>query len=89
MILLQAAIAGGMVLYVILLLLSVIVVPSLTWLFMRKLRSKQLNSTDEQQLNKPVAFFFALVIAIIITGILFVLFILLFDRIFPGYGYSN
>ena len=93
MILLQAAIAAGLVLLVIFGIYLLIGIPLLTMLFMRTYW--KISNQHEKIKNKtayykdPCPFVISILPALGILIFGFYLFIISLDKIFPGFGYAN
>jgi uncharacterized protein involved in cysteine biosynthesis len=92
-VLLQAAMAGGFVLFAFLCITLVIGTPLLRGLFMKvywRLADKKDNITNDKPYYKePVPFVLSIILSIsLLIGFVYLL-IVLFDRLNPNYGYFN
>jgi uncharacterized membrane protein YidH (DUF202 family) len=85
MIFLQAAIAGGIVL--------LIGIPILTGIFMnvywRSVGKEENIKNKKPYYSDPFPFIVTIIVSILILLCLFYLLIIILDKVFPGYGYSN
>jgi uncharacterized membrane protein len=89
MILLQAAIAAGAVLTIILGVVLLIGVPVLTSILMQLFRKNNGTPKGTPYYKEPALLIPSLLIAASVTIALFWLLILLLDELLPSYGYSN
>jgi hypothetical protein len=93
MILLQAAIAAGFILILVLIIFLILGVIIFTPLLMKlywKLSGNSENIIAKKPYHKDiVTFLSSIIISVVISISLFYLFVLFLDFIFPSFGYSN
>ena len=93
MVLLQAAMIGGMILVIFFGVFLLIGIPVLTGIFMKwfwRLIGKKENIENKVLYYKdPLPFIISIIFSIFILGSIFYLLIIWFDKAFPNWGYYN
>lgn len=90
MILLQAAIAAGLFLVILLGIFLLVGVPILVGVLMkfvwRRLNKEEYITNKTPYYKDPVWFFLSVLVSIVILGYVFYLLLVLFDKLNPGWG---
>jgi hypothetical protein len=92
-VLLQAAIGAGMLLFILFPLFLLLGISRLTGIFMkfiwRKRKKEEFLKNKVPYYKDPLWFFLSLLLSVLILGYLFYALLILFDIITPEWGYSN